>query len=134
MEVRNCKDCGKLFNYDSGVRLCPACKQKLEDKFQQVRDYIWDNPHESLTVISEVNDVSVAQIKQWIREERLVFEDSSIAGLECENCGALINTGRFCPECKTKMKHSLNNALDKPKVIKANKSSRDKERMRFLDK
>ena len=32
MDVRNCKNCGKLFQY-VGKPLCPACNKKLEDKF-----------------------------------------------------------------------------------------------------
>ena len=32
MEVRNCKGCSRLFQYLSGPILCPACKEKLEDK------------------------------------------------------------------------------------------------------
>ena len=36
MDVRNCKECGRLFNYIGGQRLCPACKDKLEEKFAQV--------------------------------------------------------------------------------------------------
>ena len=36
MEVRNCKGCGRLFNYIGGVPLCGDCKAKLEDKFVDV--------------------------------------------------------------------------------------------------
>ena len=43
MDVRNCKNCGKLFQY-VGKPLCPACNKKLEDKFFEVRDYIYENP------------------------------------------------------------------------------------------
>ena len=40
MDVRNCKGCGKLFNYMSGAQLCPECREKLEKKFSSVKDYI----------------------------------------------------------------------------------------------
>ena len=41
MEVKNCKNCGRLYNYIGGVyRLCPECMRKLEEKFQEVKDYI----------------------------------------------------------------------------------------------
>ena len=43
MEVRNCKGCGRLFNYIGGVPLCGDCKAKLEDKFVEVKRYIEDN-------------------------------------------------------------------------------------------
>ena len=40
MEVTSCKDCGRIFNYVLGVPICPACKEKAEAKFQEVKDYI----------------------------------------------------------------------------------------------
>ena len=36
MDVRNCKNCGKLFQF-VGKPICPACNKKLEDKFFEVR-------------------------------------------------------------------------------------------------
>ena len=38
MDVRNCKDCGKLFNYIGGAPLCQTCLKKLDDKFVQVKE------------------------------------------------------------------------------------------------
>ena len=68
MEVKNCKNCGRLYNYIGGVyRLCPECMRKLEEKFQEVKDYIEDNPRADMREISEKCDVSTRQIEQWIR-------------------------------------------------------------------
>ena len=90
MEVRNCKGCGRLFNYNGGMPLCQGCVAKLEEKFQNVKDFLRQNPKASLSVVSEENDVSVKQIKQWVREERLTFTEESQITLECEGCGAKI--------------------------------------------
>ena len=40
MEVRNCKSCGRLYNYIGGSykNLCPNCVNSMEDKFAEVRD------------------------------------------------------------------------------------------------
>ncbi len=70
MEVRNCKGCGKIFNYIGGMPMCEACKKELEDKFQQVKAYIYDNRDADINQVAEDNDVSVQQIRQWVREER----------------------------------------------------------------
>ena len=76
MEVKNCRGCGRLFNYiGGGYLLCPACMDELDKKFTTVKEYIRENPKASLTQISEDNDVSVVQIERWVREERLVFAD-----------------------------------------------------------
>ena len=134
MEVRNCKGCGRLFNYLGGPPLCPACVADLEKKFVEVKEYIRNNPQASVNQVSEDNDVSTKQIKQWIREERLAFTDDSPVGIECENCGAMIKTGRFCDACKSKLQNNLMSAIDKPKKVEPKKPVRDGERMRFLEK
>lgn len=135
MDVRNCKSCGRLFNFLSGPQICPECVRKLEDKFQQVREYIRDNPKVPIATIADENEVSVKQIKQWVREERLEFSEDSQMGLECENCGKTIRTGRFCEDCKGKMANEMEGAIKK-KVIEAPKpkNNRDGNKMRFLDK
>ena len=43
MEVKNCKGCGRLFNYMGGAPLCDACRKKLEEKFQKVKQYLDDH-------------------------------------------------------------------------------------------
>lgn len=134
MDVRNCKNCKRLFNYLGGDQICPACKEELENKFTLVRDYVWDNKNASMEKISEDCEVSIKQIKQWVREERLVFTDDSAIGVECENCGALIKSGRFCDKCKASMANNLNSVIKKPeKPAAPHKKPKDKDRMRFLD-
>lgn len=136
MEVRNCRRCRKLFNYIGGLPICPTCERELEDKFQEVKEYLRNNPRASLAQIAEENDTTIQQLKQWVREERLVFTDDSPVALECENCGALIRTGRYCKNCKGNLANNMQKAIHKPEpqVEKVKKPIREKERMRFLDK
>ena len=98
MEVTNCKACGNLFNYVSGPRLCPNCMKKLEKKFMITKDYIRENPGANINTVAKECKVSIPQIKKWIREERLSFSQESGIGIECDNCGKMIRTGRFCAE------------------------------------
>ena len=88
MEVTNCKACGNLFNYESGPRLCPNC----------TKNYIRENPGANINTVAKECKVSIPQIKKWIREERLTFSQQSGIGIECDNCGKMIRTGRFCAE------------------------------------
>ena len=133
MEVQNCRTCGRLFNYLSGPQICPACKEEMEKKFQDVKEYVRENPHATISEISEVNGVSTNQIRQWVREERLQFADDSPVGIECEVCGVTIRTGRFCEGCKNKMASNLSDSIRKP-VQEQPQSSRgdNKNRMRFI--
>ena len=135
MDVKSCRTCGRLFNYLSGQPVCPACKKKLENKFIEVRDYIRENDSATMQQIADDNEVSVKQLKQWVREERLTFTEKSPVGIECESCGAMIRTGRFCEKCKNNMATNLKEMYAMP-VVEHDTSSkkRDKDRMRFLDK
>lgn len=136
MEVRNCKGCNRLFQYLSGVVLCPACKDKLEDKFTEVKEYIYKNPGASITEVSEANDVSTKQIKQWIREDRLILSSPTPDGVLCEQCGTPICSGRYCASCKSKITANLNSVIKKPKETKwePEKRDRDGDKMRFIKK
>lgn len=131
MDVINCRGCGRLFNSLTRVRLCPNCQAQLEEKFQQVKQYINDNPGSTIESVSKECDVTAKQIKQWLREERLTFSENSVHGIECEQCGKMIRSGRFCEACKTKLQTEFKNATYTP-LPEAKKQSRDKDRMRFL--
>ena len=136
MNVRNCRKCGRIFNYVAGPHICPACREKQEEKFQEVKNFIRDNMDATINVVSEECDVEIPQIQQWIREERLAFSDDSPIGVSCENCGAMIKTGRFCEKCKKGMANDLSNAIRKPEAPKLEPKKQDREnpKMRFLDR
>lgn len=139
MEVRNCRQCGRLYNYIGGSykNLCPSCINKLEDKFAVVKEYIEDNKMATISEISEECEVSVKQLEQWIREERLCFTEDSPIGIACESCGATIKSGRFCDKCKSTMASQLGSMYGQKTNpnLKSNtrQTDREKARMRFLD-
>ena len=136
MEVRNCRKCGRMFNYLSGPVVCPSCREANEEKFQEVKKYIQQHGRASMTEVSKECDVDTAQIQQWIRQERLQFADDSPIRVACEMCGKMIGSGRFCPECKDKMMRKLNSAMGKSGVEVESPTEVRKakqNRMRFLD-
>ncbi len=132
MNVANCRGCGRLFNVVTNRNLCPACLNELENKFQEVRKYLEENPLANINIVSEDCEVSVKQIKQWVREERLTFSESSMDGVACEKCGKMIRTGKYCDECKNKIANNLQTAYTSTPQRKEQKSTRDRDRMRFL--
>ena len=135
MEARNCKECGKLFNYMEGAPVCPACAKKLEDKFVEVKEYVYDNPSATINQVAEDNEVSTQQIKRWIKEERLAFSESSPIGIECEKCGAMIKTGRFCKNCKRMLENSFGNMYQtKKQAVERKRPGSAEAKMRFLDR
>ncbi len=136
MEVKNCRQCGRLFNYVGGSyrNLCPNCIRALEEEFEIVKEYIRDNRDATMSQISEACDVSVKQIEKWVREERLYFADNSPVGISCESCGAMIRTGRYCEACRNKMASKLGGAYSEKPVESVKSNIEKNARMRFLDK
>lgn len=133
VEIANCKKCGRLFQQISSKRICPECERAIEDKFEEVREYIRDHPDVSMMEVSREMEVSVEQIKQWVREERLLFTNAEGSGIQCVMCGIPIATGKYCAKCKEKMAHSLENAYSKPKpVLVQPQQTSSKGKMRFL--
>ena len=134
MNVRNCRKCGRIFNYVSGPPICMQCREALEAKFQEVRKYIQEHAHASIPEVSEVCDVSTNQIQQWLRDERLELCEGSGIALFCEECGGPILTGRVCEKCKGNMANRLNDSIRKPEAPKPQpkKDPRDNPKMRFL--
>jgi len=118
-----------------GAPICPACRQKAEDDYQKVKQYIRDNPGVGVYEVSVECEVDQQQIRQWIREERLEFAEGSAVDLSCEKCGVAIRTGRFCDKCKASMINTMNDTFSrlKPKQ-EVHKDTKENPRMRFLDK
>lgn len=129
MEIKNCKKCGRIYNYILGPNFCPRCMKDLEDKFQEVKQYIYDHPGVGVAEVSEEMEIPAGQIRQWVREERLQFAEGSVTDITCESCGRTILSGRYCPQCKEAMVRNLGSAYQKEeKSVESNKSAR----MRFL--
>ncbi len=136
MNVRNCRKCGKVFNYVVGLPICPRCKEEQEVIFQEVKKYVQEHRGADIMEVSQECNVEPGQIRQWIREDRLQFADDSPIRIPCEKCGAMIRSGRFCDSCKTEMiggfkqvtnQHSRVQEAPKP-VLRTS----EKDKMRYL--
>ena len=134
MNIKNCRNCGKMFNYITGPVVCPNCREAVEAKFQEVKQYIRDHKGVGIAEVSEACSVDPAQIRAWLRDDRLEVTEDSALMLNCESCGAPIRSGRFCDRCKANMANSFGNILNsnKPKQ-EPKKPDRESPKMRFLD-
>lgn len=136
MNIRNCRVCGRIFNHLAGAPICPACRESLEAKFQEVKDYIREHRGVGIAEVAEACDVDPAQIRQWLREDRLEVTEDSPMFLNCESCGAPIRSGKYCEKCKSHMTKDFNEVLrtNRPPEPKPQKSGGDDQsaRMRFL--
>lgn len=133
MEVRPCKQCRRLFNYLNGEPICPNCKDMLEKKFVEVKEFVRENKSMGIKEVAEANNVTVNQIRRWIRAERLSFSEDSGVGIDCESCGRMIRSGRLCQACKDKLLGKVDDMYKTDESIVA-KKHREAARMRFMDK
>lgn len=134
MNIRNCRNCGRIFNYVTGAILCQSCKEQMEKKFQDVKEYIRENPRVGIQEVADACEVPTSQIHQWLREERLeVTEDSSIF-LNCEGCGAPIRSGKYCDKCKISMTQGFRNVIRESRQPEPQPKTPEKDgpKMRFL--
>ncbi|MDO5154409.1 MAG: flagellar protein [Eubacteriales bacterium] len=132
MEVRPCKQCRRLFNYLNGEPICPSCKDMLEKKFVEVKEYVREHKTEGINEVAKANDVTVNQIRRWIREDRLAFSEESGMGVDCESCGKMIKSGRLCQSCKDKLLGKVEDMYKTDDSIVA-KKHREAAKMRFME-
>ncbi|MGI6668047.1 MAG: MerR family transcriptional regulator [Acetivibrionales bacterium] len=134
-DIRNCRKCGKIYNYIGGPPICPTCRQEEEEDFQRVKKYLYENPGATMTQVSTELNVSIEKIRRFLREGRLeIANDDGNLVLECENCGKSIKTGRFCDDCERMLTAGLKSAADQMK-LELNKQLREKSlAMRYLNK
>jgi flagellar operon protein (TIGR03826 family) len=103
MELINCKECGKLFS-SAGQKVCPDCRSSEEEKFEIVKEYLWEHPNSTVIKVSKETGVEKELIIKFMREERLAAEGLLIDyTLKCKRCGCEIKSGLFCDSCRSKM-------------------------------
>lgn len=112
-DVRNCRRCGRIYNYISGPPICQDCKQADEETFKRIKEYLYKYPGATLTQVATDCDVSVEKIKMFLREGRLEITEGANIILECERCGKSIRTGRFCQECQNGLSSDISGSVSK---------------------
>ncbi|MDQ0339897.1 flagellar operon protein (TIGR03826 family) [Caldalkalibacillus uzonensis] len=103
-QLENCPRCGTLF-VRTVRKVCPQCHQEIEQQYRIVYDFLRRKENREATIYetSEQTGVSVAQIKEFIRQGRLQLKDLPNMGYPCESCGTLIQEGRLCKSCRERL-------------------------------
>lgn len=103
INVKACVKCRRIFQATVDTDNCPECNIILEQIYKNVRLYIRRNKLVGLHEVSEECNVSVRQLIKWVREERILFLESSGVGIPCLNCGISIRAGKYCIPCLKKI-------------------------------
>ena len=106
MIMRNCQNCGKVYN-SSHRTLCPECVEQDETDFEKVRNFIKDNPKVSIAVVSEATEVEEDKIEQYLRDGKLETADLSGPMLQCDKCGKPIHAGKYCVVCQGELRNTF---------------------------
>lgn len=135
LNVLNCKRCGRIFRSENRRLICTICVKELEESFDKVKEYVYENPAATIVEVASDTEVSIEQIKNWIREERLILTNPTGAGINCLKCGVVVSTGKYCNQCKATMANDLQAIYKKeqPKP-QIEKPKSDKGKMRYLDR
>jgi len=110
--LANCPKCGKVFV--KGIRsICPECYQVVEEEYRRVYEFLrkQENRKSTITETSAATNVSIRQIREFIREGKLTLVDYPNMAYPCDSCGKnYIVQGNICEECRTKFNKELRNS------------------------
>lgn len=125
MNLINCQECGKIFA-SAGQKVCPDCRKSEDEKFELVRDYLWDNPNSTISAVSEATEVGEKLIIKFIKDNRLQSEGLEIDyKLNCRRCGKEIAAGVYCDRCRSKMINELSSTSNEE--VKKEKKKKSKK-------
>lgn len=74
MDVTTCSRCGKLFNHISGPRICPVCLKEFDDKFPEVKKYVYEHPHTGIAELSEAMNIPANRSNAGSAKNGLVLQ------------------------------------------------------------
>ncbi len=134
-DYRNCRECRRIFRYPGfGDILCPLCRKQDDEDFEKVKKYLQEHVGAKGKDVFKATGVTVQKIQKWLREERLIVSDATGLGLTCESCGAIISSGKLCPDCKRALAVGFGFGRDTGKQPETNRPtiSRKDQKMRFL--
>ena len=121
MDIRNCRRCGKVFNF-VGSMVCNDCVQQEQEDFEKIRNYLFDHPNSITIDVSKATGVDPKVISRMLKEGRLLADNIRVSDsddLKCEKCGQAISKGRFCEKCVSEMKNDFQKAGNiSPSAIK----------------
>ncbi len=103
-----CVRCGKYYINDGNIlKMCRYCRIKDKEDFEKVRAYLYKNNIATAIEIEENTGVSVNQIDMYLKNGRLEIPKNSPIFIKCEECGAEIRYGRFCPACSARLSKEI---------------------------
>lgn len=124
-ELKNCRNCGRMFSSKEGQEFCSKCRLEVEDHFKIVREFVYDNPGSTVKQVEDGTGVPREEILEYLREEKLELKQES-AALNCQRCGKAIKSGRMCTACAHELKQGFSKAFESDKKDDNKKNGNNK--------
>ena len=100
-----CRDCGAVM-VQLTRDICAKCIQKEEEFFNEIREYLRDNPGATVYQVAEALKQDLSKVEEIASSGRL--ERCGVSLLhECQTCGKVIESGIICKDCKQDIKHQV---------------------------
>ena len=107
-----CVRCGKYYLNDGNLlKMCRYCRIKDKEDFEKVREYLYKHNVATAIEIEQETGVSISQIEMYLKNGRLEIPKNSPIFIKCEECGAEIRFGRYCPACSAKLSKNMSGRL-----------------------
>ena len=82
--------------------------QEMDSMYSIVRSYLYEHQGENALQVSEATGVPRNAIMTFLRQGKISLAENSRSLLHpCKQCGALIENGDLCYECKVKKMNSI---------------------------
>ena len=124
--VQACPRCGRMFQYPGfGPICCSSCKEFDNTEFEKVKKYLNEHGYATSLEIAEATGVTEKTILRYLTESRLEIPECSPIFIQCTVCGCDIRSGKYCPECASRLSSELQGAYmslagEKPKFFNQN--------------
>lgn len=103
-----CSECGGVMVFKGlGEYQCEKCGFLDYDDYGKVRNYVEKHMGVTSAEASKATGVTQKSIRDMLKEGRLEIAQNSAIFLKCEICGAMIRSGRYCPQCEMNYHHDL---------------------------
>ena len=53
-ELKNCSICGKVYQSNEFINVCPNCVEHEENDFEAIREYLYQHPHASIYEVAQI--------------------------------------------------------------------------------
>lgn len=132
MKLINCKTCNKPFIKIISL-ICPDCEQQEFMNISHINDILAQNSMATVEQIATLLDLPKNYVKRLQVESRVKIKD------RCQTCGKVINTDKWCKECKDKLTKTIGDREKKEIIEDTGDLLSNKERLAlenriFIDK